>query len=162
MTLSETSADAAGDAPAAPARRRRTRKPDAVLAEAVEQARTALLDIAPEASIGTGHEVRGEEDRLTTHLFECTLPGYRGWTWFATLSRAPRSKTATVCEIGLLPTDAAVVAPDWVPWSERVRPEDSQTGEGQEAGEQPAEAPEPGETSGDRTAAAADTASEED
>ena len=61
---------------------------------------------------------------MLTHLFECTLKGYRGWSWFATLSRAPRSKTATVCEVGLLPGPDALLSPEWVPWSERVRPEE--------------------------------------
>ncbi|MDY6051255.1 MAG: DUF3027 domain-containing protein [Rothia sp. (in: high G+C Gram-positive bacteria)] len=107
-----------------PTRRRRTSKVDPVLAEAREVALAGLADIAPEHSIGSLHHLRGEEERLTTHLFECTLPGYRGWFWFATLSRAPRSKVATVCEIGLLPGDDALLAPAWVPWAERVLPED--------------------------------------
>ncbi|SIK21234.1 Protein of uncharacterised function (DUF3027) [Mycobacteroides abscessus subsp. abscessus] len=49
------------------------------------------------------------------------MPGYRGWFWFATLSRAPRSKVATVCEVGLLPGDDALLAPAWVPWAERTK-----------------------------------------
>lgn len=105
-------------------RRRRTAKVDAILAEAKDVALAGLADIAPESAMGPVHHLRGEEERLTTHLFECTLPGYRGWFWFATLSRAPRSKVATVCEIGLLPGDDALLAPAWVPWADRVLPED--------------------------------------
>ncbi|MFW0111465.1 DUF3027 domain-containing protein [Rothia sp. P4278] len=107
-----------------PTRRRRTSKVDAVLAAAKDVALAGLADIAPENSIGPVHHLRGEEERLTTHLFECDLPGYRGWFWFATLSRAPRSKVATVCEIGLIPGDDALLAPAWVPWADRLRPED--------------------------------------
>lgn len=107
-----------------PTRRRRTSKVDAVLAAAKDVALAGLADIAPENSIGPVHHLRGEEERLTTHLFECDLPGYRGWFWFATLSRAPRSKVATVCEIGLVPGDDALLAPAWVPWADRVLPED--------------------------------------
>lgn len=107
-----------------PTRRRRTSKVDAVLAAAKDVALAGLADIAPENAIGPVHHLRGEEERLTTHLFECTLPGYRGWFWFATLSRAPRSKVATVCEIGLLPGDDALLAPAWVPWADRLLPED--------------------------------------
>ncbi|WP_237188847.1 DUF3027 domain-containing protein [Rothia nasimurium] len=107
-----------------PTRRRRTTKVDTVLAEAKDVALAGLADIAPEHAIGPVHHIRGEEDRLTTHLFECTLPGYRGWFWFATLSRAPRAKVATVCEIGLMPGDDALLAPAWVPWADRVLPED--------------------------------------
>lgn len=107
-----------------PTRRRRTSKVDAILAAAKDVALAGLADIAPENSIGLVHHLRGEEERLTTHLFECDLPGYRGWFWFATLSRAPRSKVATVCEIGLIPGDDALLAPAWVPWADRLLPED--------------------------------------
>lgn len=105
-------------------RRRRTSKPDAVLAEARETARTGILEIAEGSAVGSWQSVRGEEDRLSTHLFECTLRGYRGWSWFATLSRAPRAKNATVCEVGLIPGEDALLAPAWVPWADRLRPED--------------------------------------
>lgn len=109
---------------AAKPRRRRRSTPDEVLAAAVDTARAGILEITDASTLGEGHEVRGEEDRLSTHLFECTLKGYRGWSWFATLSRTPRSKTATVCEVGLLPGPDALLSPEWVPWSERVRPEE--------------------------------------
>ena len=36
----------------------------------------------------------------------------------------PRARAATVCEAVLLPGDGAVLAPAWVPWSERLRPGD--------------------------------------
>jgi hypothetical protein len=41
-----------------------------------------------------------------------------------TLARAPRGKVATVDEVVLLPGPDAVLAPAWVPWSERLRPGD--------------------------------------
>lgn len=104
-----------------PTKRRRTAKIDSTLAAAKDVALTAVQEIAPEGSIGLIHHLRGEEERLTTHLFECGLPGYRGWFWFATLSRAPRSKRVTVCEVGLLPGDDALLAPAWVPWADRVQ-----------------------------------------
>lgn len=102
-------------------KRRRTSKVDPTLAEAKDVALAAIHEIADPTAVGPVHHLRGEEERLTTHLFECALPGYRGWFWFATLSRAPRSKVATVCEIGLLPGDDALLAPEWVPWAERMR-----------------------------------------
>ena len=107
-----------------PFKARRTSKVDEVLAEAKDIALLGVQGIAPKNSIGLLHHVRAEEERLTTHLFECTLPGYRGWFWFATLTRAPRAKKATICEVGLLPGDDALLAPAWVPWAERLRPED--------------------------------------
>nr|WP_269437298.1 MULTISPECIES: DUF3027 domain-containing protein [Arthrobacter] len=65
-----------------------------------------------------------EADRLVTHRFQANRAGYRGWQWYATVARVPRGKVATVCEVGLLPSEDSVLAPEWVPWSERLRPED--------------------------------------
>lgn len=52
------------------------------------------------------------------------MPGYAGWTWIAVLARAPRAKVATVCETALLPGEESLLAPEWEPWSERLRPGD--------------------------------------
>ena len=118
-----------------PHKLRRTSKVDEILAAAKDVALQGVREIAPAHAIGLVHHVRAEEERLSTHLFECTLPGYRGWFWFATLSRAPRSRVATICEVGLLPGDDALIAPDWVPWADRVRPEDLQENAAQENAE---------------------------
>lgn len=118
-----------------PHKLRRTSKVDEILAAAKDVALQGVQEIAPAHAIGLVHHVRAEEERLSTHLFECTLPGYRGWFWFATLSRAPRSRVATICEVGLLPGDDALIAPDWVPWADRVRPEDLQENAEQENAE---------------------------
>lgn len=115
-----------------PHKLRRTSKVDEILAAAKDVALQGVQEIAPAHAIGLVHHVRAEEERLSTHLFECTLPGYRGWFWFATLSRAPRSRVATICEVGLLPGDDALIAPDWVPWADRVRPEDLEENAAQE------------------------------
>ena len=119
-----------------PHKLRRTSKVDEILAAAKDVALQGVQEIAPAHAIGLVHHVRAEEERLSTHLFECTLPGYRGWFWFATLSRAPRSRVATICEVGLLPGDDALIAPDWVPWADRVRPEDLEENAEQESTEQ--------------------------
>ena len=105
------------------------RKPklDETLAAAQDRARTALLEIAPESMIGEHLDVVSRDgDRLVTHRFVTLQPGYEGWCWFATLTRIPRAqaKDITVCEVGILPGDDALLAPAWVPWAERVRPED--------------------------------------
>lgn len=118
-----------------PHKLRRTSKVDEILAAAKDVALQGVQEIALAHAIGLVHHVRAEEERLSTHLFECTLPGYRGWFWFATLSRAPRSRVATICEVGLLPGDDALIAPDWVPWADRVRPEDLEENAEQENAE---------------------------
>lgn len=104
----------------------RTGKPDAVLAASVGVARTAIEGIAKASEIGEHLAARTEGDRLVTHLFESKLPGYVGWQWYAVLTRNSRSKVVTVSELGLLPSEDSILAPEWVPWAERVRPEDAQ------------------------------------
>lgn len=101
-------------------------KPDAFLAAAVDVARTAVEGIAPAWQIGQHLGAKSEGDRVVTHLFDSKLPGYLGWQWYAVLTRNSRSKVVTVDELGLLPSEDSVLAPAWIPWAERVRPEDAQ------------------------------------
>ena len=104
----------------------RTGKPDAFLAAAVDVARAAIEGIAPAEQIGAHLAAKSEGDRLVTHLFESKLAGYGGWQWYAVLTRNSRSKVVTVDELGLLPSDDSILAPEWIPWAERVRPGDEQ------------------------------------
>ena len=80
-------------------------------------------------SVGPHLRVAAEGDRLVTHYFECTLPGYRGWRWAVTVTRGPRSKHITICETVLLPGEEALLAPSWVPWHERLQPGDLGVGD---------------------------------
>lgn len=104
----------------------RKAKLDEILAEAIDHAREALLEIAAPDSVGDHVEVVCDGERLVTHRFEALVNGYGGWHWYATLSRIPRAKVQdiTVCEVGLLPGPDALLAPEWVPWAARVRPEE--------------------------------------
>lgn len=111
-----TTAPPANDAPSA-------RRPDAALAAAADVARTAAIEVAG-AGIGEYLGCTGVEERIVTHQFASTMPGYRGWHWSVTLARAPRSRTVTVDEIVQLPGPGALLAPPWVPWQERLRPGD--------------------------------------
>jgi hypothetical protein len=134
--------------PKAPKRRAgvpvwRTGKPDAVLAAAVGTARTAIEGIAKASEIGDHLAARTEGDRVVTHLFESRLPGYVGWQWYAVLTRNSRSKVITVNELGLLPSENSILAPEWVPWAERVRPEDAQEQEADDQEQDSQETQEP-------------------
>ena len=91
---------------------------------AVELARHALEEVTDPITVGEYLAAAPNAERLVTHLFDCTLSGYRGWRWAVTLSRVPRSRTATVCEMELLPGEDALLAPAWVPWAERLEPGD--------------------------------------
>ncbi|GII58481.1 hypothetical protein Pth03_68700 [Planotetraspora thailandica] len=71
----------------------------------------------------------GEGDRLVTHHFECLDRAYTGWRWAITVTRASRAKAVTVSETVLLPGSGALLAPQWVPWNERLRPGDLGVGD---------------------------------
>ncbi|UVJ40412.1 DUF3027 domain-containing protein [Arthrobacter sp. CJ23] len=102
----------------------RVGKPDAFLAAAVDAAREAVATIAGPGEIGAHLAAKSEGDRVVTHLFESRLSGYLGWQWYAVVTRNSRSKIVTVSELGLLPSEDSILAPEWIPWAKRVRPED--------------------------------------
>lgn len=102
----------------------RDTKRDTVLAGAVDVARAAAVDEAGEATVGDHLGVVMEDERLATHTFACLSPAYVGWEWAVTVARAPRQKSVTVSDVVLLPGPSALIAPAWLPWSERVLPGD--------------------------------------
>lgn len=101
---------------------------DATLAAAVDVAEAAARAEGGDR-VGEHLGSRADGERVLTHFFAATLPGYSGWRWAVTLARASRSRTVTVDEVVLLPGDDALLAPDWVPWSERLRPGDLGVGD---------------------------------
>ncbi|MEU6160045.1 DUF3027 domain-containing protein [Streptomyces sp. NPDC047130] len=102
----------------------RSRTPDRLCAEAVDLARAAAEETAAPGVVGEHVGMVSEGDRVVTHFFECREPGYRGWRWAVTVARASRAKVVTLDESVLLPGPDALLAPEWVPWSERLRPGD--------------------------------------
>jgi hypothetical protein len=102
-----------------------TVKADAVCLAALDTARAAAVEeagMADHVGDAAGHEA--EADRTLTHLFDCLAPGYRGWRWAVTVTRVPRARSVTVSEVVLLPGPDALLAPEWVPWNQRVEPGD--------------------------------------
>ncbi|GGX31544.1 MULTISPECIES: DUF3027 domain-containing protein [Streptomyces] len=107
----------------------RSRTPDRLCAEAVDLARAAAEEAAFPGVVGEHVSLFAEGDRVVTHLFECKEPGYRGWRWAVTVTRASRAKLVTLDETVLLPGPDSLLAPEWVPWSERLRPGDMGPGD---------------------------------
>lgn len=106
----------------------RNARVDQVCADAVDIARDAVTEVEPEM-VGARVSVVAEADRLVTHFFDCLLPGYRGWCWAVTVTRAPRSRHVTVCETVLVPGPDALLAPGWLPWHDRLQPGDLGVGD---------------------------------
>jgi hypothetical protein len=86
----------------------------------VEIARTALLDTTPASTIGTNWRAVVAADSAVSVLFPCTMPGYPGWNWTVTLSMLGGDEPPSVLEVELLPGDGALLAPEWLPWSDRL------------------------------------------
>ncbi len=112
-----------------PTRRVKAAVPDATLAAAIDAARAAAQEDVNPQDVGRHLWVTSLGDRLVSHDFECLRPGYRGWVWSVTLSRAPRAKQPTVSEVNLLPRDQALMPPPWLPWSQRIAPGDLAPGD---------------------------------
>ena len=107
-------------------------EPDGVLAQAVEQARAAAVEVGGAAvgeHLGVEVEASAELGPVLTHSFASTDKAYVGWRWAVTVARAEGSEHVTVDEVVLLPGDGALLALPWVPWSERVQPGDLSAGD---------------------------------
>ncbi|MDU2794392.1 MAG: DUF3027 domain-containing protein [Actinomyces sp.] len=99
-------------------------KKDAVLEDAVDVARAGAEAVAYPRPVGEHVGFEMVSERLATHYFASTDAGYVGWCWAVTVARVPRGRVATVCEVDMTPREGALLAPEWVPWEERLRPSD--------------------------------------
>ena len=104
-------------------------KVDAVLRDARNLAHDAVTDDVGPAIVGDHVGFVMDAERVGTHSFACTDPAYVGWRWAVTVARAPRAKVATICEIVLLPGPESLLAPEWIPWSDRILPGDVGVGD---------------------------------
>lgn len=85
----------------------------------VALARAALLEITPASTVGEPAGSITEADGVITIYFDTTLRGYVGWKWTVSISHGEGS-SVSVLETELTPAEGALLAPDWVPWSERL------------------------------------------
>ena len=98
-----------------------TSKPDADarLLDAHDLALAALAEITPASTVGPAAGYLAEDDGSVSLRFENRLAGYPGWYWTVTVARV-EDEEPTVLEVELLPGDGALLAPEWVPWAERL------------------------------------------
>ncbi|WP_424463081.1 DUF3027 domain-containing protein [Pseudoclavibacter helvolus] len=81
----------------------------------------ALLDVTPASQLGELVALVAEEDEgVYTLQYTTRLPGYPDWRWNVSLVRLVDQAEPTVLEVELLPGDGALLAPSWVPWSDRL------------------------------------------
>ena len=84
-----------------------------------ELARRALTEITPDETIGAEAEPVDDETGVTSVRFATLLPGYPGWHWTVSVAHLD-GEEPSVLEAELMPGDGALLAPDWVPWADRL------------------------------------------
>ena len=87
-------------------------------AELLALAQSALLEVTGEETFSTPPTLTHEEGVSSAH-FPSTMPGYPGWSWTVALANISGS-APTVLEVELVPGDAALLSPEWVPWADRM------------------------------------------
>ena len=92
-------------------------KPDAK--RFLEVARAAATQNAGEKAVSNFVELIDEGDGAFSFVFDAKLEGYQGWLWSVTLFDSG-DESPTISEVVLLPGEQALLAPAWVPWSERL------------------------------------------
>ncbi|OJX67056.1 MAG: hypothetical protein BGO95_10000 [Micrococcales bacterium 73-13] len=86
-----------------------------------ELARSALAEVASPAHVGDWIEDRVREDAagVVDVVYSSAQAGYRGWSWVVSIAEQD-DEAPSVLELGLIPGDDALLAPEWIPWSVRL------------------------------------------
>lgn len=79
----------------------------------------ALAEITDPDDVGELLGIDEVEAGVVDLRFACRLTAYTGWHWTVSTSDLPGDEV-TVLELELLPGDGALLAPPWVPWTERL------------------------------------------
>ena len=77
-----------------------------------------------------GKEVGVEriDSQMFAASYEALMPGYVGWRWVVTVAQVDDKSAPTICDVVLLPGEDSLLAPEWVPYSERITAEDVTAG----------------------------------
>lgn len=60
------------------------------------------------------------EDGVSTFTWEANMKAYRGWRWNVLVYQIDPATEPTLSEVVLQPGPEALLAPDWVPWADRL------------------------------------------
>jgi hypothetical protein len=92
---------------------------------ALSIAKQAVIEDAGKSEyVGEFYSIDSDEERVATYLFHAKLPGYSGWMWAVTVAKVDDKSPATICDVVLLPGAKSLLAPNWVPYSQRIQPGD--------------------------------------
>jgi len=97
---------------------------------ALDIAKQAVVEDAGKREyVGEFYSIDSDEERIATYLFEAKLPGYDGWRWAVTVAKVDEQSAPTICDVVLLPGTKALLAPNWIPYSQRIQPGDLGVGD---------------------------------
>jgi hypothetical protein len=89
----------------------------------------ALADAEFASQVGDFVSVDYDDDnRVATYFFKAEVAGYLGWRWCITVAKVEEDATPTVCDVVILPGPDSLIAPDHIPYRDRIQPEDIQPG----------------------------------
>jgi hypothetical protein len=88
-----------------------------------------IEDAGKSEYVGEFYSIDSDEERVATYLFHAKLPGYSGWMWVVTVAKVDEMSPATICDVVLLPGAKSLLAPNWVPYSQRIAPGDLGVGD---------------------------------
>jgi hypothetical protein len=105
--------------------------------DALELARAAAVEdshnptfVGAAVSVDLDGSADDQSDaRIATYLFESALPGYHGWRWAVTVAKVDDQAAPTICDVVLLPGSEALLAPEWIPYKDRILPGDVGVGD---------------------------------
>ena len=83
-----------------------------------DRARAAAVEFASAHAVGDFLNSVDEGENVTTYLFASKLKGYVGWNF--SVSIYAEGEDVTISEVNLMPGEGALLAPNWVPWSDRL------------------------------------------
>ena len=85
----------------------------------------ALADAEFATQVGDLVSVEYDDDnRVATYLFAADIAGYRGWRWCITVAKVDEDATPSICDVVILPGPDSLLAPDHIPYMDRILPED--------------------------------------
>lgn len=93
--------------------------------EAEDLARQVALEMAEEPEdVGDFVSAQLVGENLYDYRFASHITGYEGWQWSVTVYHDQDADRWTVDESSLIPTGESLLAPEWIPWKDRILPED--------------------------------------
>ena len=78
--------------------------------------------------VGELVSVETDGDHIATYLFHAQLTGYVGWRWAVTVTKF-ENDAPTICDVVLLPGPESLLAPEWIPYRDRIQPGDVGVGD---------------------------------